>query len=157
MDYVYKRAGRLGSCERCGSTVLRRVWHYGEERAFCGACSTSTTPDKVYYAPYKTDDLRIMRAVMWLNSKTRSGVSRRDIAAHLGITKNPRLLTLLDKLVSTGVLLKWQGVSPYNGRTQILYAPWVDDEDERNGRIDAVLGTKGIKAPVPPWKRGKRA
>lgn len=153
LQKTISRAGRRGCCARCGSYDIRRVWVSNQDKVTCNVCEWVARPCRVYFPAYKTDGERVFAALFFLTAQTGQGVSRLDIARHLDISKNPKLIDVLEFHVRAGRAIKYVGVSPLNSRRVILYLPWTDADRSREARRTVETLPQGITAPDAPWKR----
>ena len=156
MKRAISRAGRKGVCPDCGSDNLRAVWIDRQDKACCLVCGWVDLPCKAQYPALRTDGRRVFAAVSYLNTLTGRGVSRREVANHLGISKNPRLIKVLGFHTNSGALCSWREASPLNGRETIVYAPWTASEKPQEARSapeGTYDGKSYLKPPVATSKR----
>lgn len=145
-----ERVGGLPVCSQCGSKEFYLYKWRGGDKAQCKLCGQVVHRKKLRGARYITDGMRVQVAIEWLSWEKGWGVTRREIAAHLGCSKSPTLIRVLTSLQECGYCRAYRAPSRFNGRETVYYLHWTMPRTELEARYAGGRSKVGLKPPVSP-------
>lgn len=146
MAEIITGAGGYLTCPICGGGDFLVWTRLIELMASCLTCGKRGSQRGLQSSTRRLHIFRVYKAILYLSERLPLGPTRRQIADHLGLSKSPELVHIIEGIASTASVVKYYAASPLNGRRTWFYLYWVDAAKQA-GQFDR---GEGLLPPSPP-------
>lgn len=146
MAEIRSGAGGYLTCPICGGGDFIVWTRLLELMSSCLECGKRGSQKGLQSSTRRLHIFRVYKAILYLSGRLPLGPTRRQIAQHLGLSKSPELVHIIEGIAKTTSVLKYYAASPLNGRRTWFYLSWLDAAKQAQQFAQG----EGLLPPAPP-------